>query len=190
VLHLLPHWNWKPGDTVDVWAYTNCSSVELFVNGVSCGSRTKTADDLHLAWRVPYAPGVLRAVGTAAGREPLVREVRTSGAPARLFLETDRSAIAADGRDLAFLTVKVVDEAGTLVPHADNPVAFEVTGEGRIVGVDNGLQTSHEPFIASTRKAFNGMCLAVIQSSERAGRITVRARSAGLKEASVDIDSR
>ena len=136
------------------------------------------------------AAGALKAVGHRAGKDPLVREVKTAGAPAKILLEADRTAIVADGRDLAFITVKVLDEAGTVVPHADNLVTFEVAGEGRVIGVDNGLQTSHEPFVASSRKAFNGLCLAVIQSGETAGTITVRARSAGLQEASVGIASR
>lgn len=190
VLHLLPHWNWNRGDTIDVWAYTNCERVELFLNGASCGTKAKPGEDLHLAWRVPYAAGVLKAVGSRTGRDPLVREVKTAGAPAKIVLDADRTSITADGRDLAFITVKVVDAAGTVVPRADNLVTFDVVGEGRLVGVDNGLQTSHEPFIASYRKAFNGLCLGVIQSSETGGSITVRARSAGLPEASVEITSR
>ena len=190
VLHLLPHWNWNAGDTIDVWAYTNCDSVELFLNGTSRGTKAKAGDDLHLAWNVPFAAGTLKAVGHRAGKEPLVREVKTAGAPAKILLEADRTAIVADGRDLAFITVKVLDEAGTVVPRADNLVTFEVAGEGRVVGVDNGLQTSHESFKASSRKAFNGLCLAVIQSSETAGRITVRALSAGVQEASIEIVSR
>jgi beta-galactosidase len=190
VLHVLPHWNWNAGDTVDVWAYTNCDSVELFLNGTSYGTKAKAADDLHLAWDVPFAAGALKAVGHRAGKEPLVHEVKTAGAPANIMLEADRSLIRADGRDLAFITVKVLDDAGIVVPHADNLVTFEVIGEGRLVGVDNGLQTSHEPFNVSYRKAFNGICLAVIESGETAGNITVRARSAGLREASVEIVSR
>jgi len=190
VLHVLPHWNWNAGDTVDVWAYTNCDKVELLVNGVSYGTKEMVGEDFHLAWRVPFAAGVLKAIGHTVGKEPLVHEVKTAGAPAKILLEADRTAIAADGRDLAFLTVKVLDDAGTVVPYADNLVTFEVIGEGRLVGVDNGLQTSHEPFNVSYRKAFNGMCLAVIESGEMAGKITVRARSAGLREASVEIVSR
>ncbi len=190
VLHVFPHWNWQPGDTVDIWAYTNCAEVELLLNGHSLGSKKKNNDDLHLQWRVPFAPGTLKAIGRTSGREALIREVTTAGAPARIVLDPDRVLIAADGRDLSFVTVSVVDEKGTVVPDAANLVEFTVVGEGKIIGVDNGLQTSAESFKASSRKAFNGLCLAVIQSTEVAGSISVKATSAGLKESLVVIGSK
>ena len=190
VLHVFPHWNWKSGDTVDVWAYTNCAEVELFLNGQSLGIRKKTGDDLHVAWRVPFVPGTLRAIGRTGGKEILTQEVRTAGPPAAIVLEADRNVITANAKDLSFVTVKVLDEGGTLVPHADNLVHFSISGEGSIVGVDNGLQTSHESFKMNYRKAFNGQCLAVIQSHEKSGRITLSARSDGLKESSIVIDSK
>ncbi len=188
VLHLFPHWNWKKGDTVDVWVYTNCEEVELFLNGQSLGSKRKMGDDLHLAWRQSFAPGSLKAVGRTGGNETLVREVKTAGAAASIALEADRTVIAADGRDLSFVTVKVLDEHGILVPHADNLIRFSISGEGRIAGVDNGLQTSLEPFRADQHKAFNGLCLAVLQSTEKAGRITLSATSDGLKRSSAIIE--
>ena len=187
VLHVFPHWNWTAGETVDVWAYSNCEEVELFVNGVSQGTKKKSGDDLHVAWRLAFTPGTLKAVGRTAGKEPLMREIKTAGPPARILLEPDRNAISADGKDLAFVTVRIVDKSGTLVPLADNLVTFEVAGEGRIVGVDNGLQTSQEPFTVTYRKAFHGMCLAVIQAKKTSGRITLTARSAGLEGASTTL---
>ncbi|MGA9407575.1 MAG: beta-galactosidase GalB [Bacteroidota bacterium] len=190
VLHLFPHWNWKQGDTVDVWAYTNCDEVELFLNGQSLGTRKKTGDDLHLMWRVRFVPGVLKAIGRTDGKEILTREIKTAGAPAKIVLEADRKVIAADGTDLSFVTVKILDEAGTVVPDADNLVRFTISGEGRIVGVDNGLQTSHESFKAHEHKAFNGLCLSVIQSTEKAGSITLEANADGMKGASVVIESK
>jgi beta-galactosidase len=190
VLHVFPLWNWKQGETIDVWAYTDCEEVELFLNGKSLGAKTKTGDELHLMWRLSFAPGTLKAIGRSGGKEIVVREVKTAGSPAKIALEADRNVMAADGRDLSFVTVKVLDEAGTLVPDADNLIKFDIIGEGRIVGVDNGLQTSHEPFKANERKAFNGMCLVVVQSNERAGRITLSATSDRLKESSILIDTR
>ena len=190
VLHVFPHWNWRKDDTVDVWAYTSCKEVELLLNGESLGSRKKTGDDLHVMWRVPYAAGTLRAIGRTDGKESLIREIKTSGAPAKIVLEADRNVIAADGKDLSFVTVTVVDEKGTLVPYADNLIRFKISGDGNIVGVDNGLQTSDEPFQASYRKAFNGLCLAVIRSAERAGQITLEAMSDGLKESSIVIHTK
>jgi beta-galactosidase len=190
VLHLFPHWNWEDGQTIDVWAYSNCSEVELFLNGISFGTKKKNADDLHFAWRLTYSPGTLKAVGRTGGKEILTREISTAGVPAKIILEADRITIAADGKDLSFVTVKVLDAQGTLVPHADNLIQFNVSGEGKIVGVDNGLQTSDESFKADKRKAFNGLCLAVIQSTEKAGRIILRATSEGMKEVAIMINSK
>jgi beta-galactosidase len=190
VLHLLPHWNWKPGDTVDVWAYSSCPDVELFLNGKSLGAKTKKGDDLHLAWRVPYAPGTLHAVGRAGGKVLLTSDVTTAGAPSAITLKADRSEISADGDDLSFVTVTVLDSAGTIVPNADNLIEFTLSGPGRLAGVDNGLQTSHESFTGSSRKAFNGLCLAVIRSTVEKGTIALTARSKGLREAVISITVR
>jgi beta-galactosidase len=190
VLHVFPHWNWKEGQTVDVWAYTNCEEVELFLNGKSMGAKKKTGDELHLMWRLTFTPGVLKAIGRANGKDILTREIRTAGPPAKIALEADRSVIAADGKDLSFVTVKVVDEEGTLVPYANNLIHFNVSGEGSIIGVDNGLQTSDESFQANYRKAFNGMCLAVIQSNEKPGTIKLEAVSDGLIGSTIAIDTK
>lgn len=189
VLHIFPHWNWTEGQTIDIWAYTNCEEVELFLNGKSVGTKTKQADDLHLMWRLTYEPGTLKAVSRTGGKEILTREIKTAGAPAQVVLEADRTEITADGKDLSFVTVRIVDAENTLAPRADNLVQFEVSGEGKIVGVDNGLQTSHEPFKANYRKAFNGMCLVVIQSTKQSGNITLTARSEGLRESTLVINS-
>jgi beta-galactosidase len=190
VLHIFPHWNWKQGDPVDVWAYFNSDEVELFLNGKSLGTKRKTGDDLHVMWRVPFEPGTLKAVSRNQGKVVLIREVRTAGQPARIILSPDRKVIKADGSDLSFVTVKVVDANGTVVPHADNLVKFQLTGGGSIAGVDNGSQVSHEPFKANYRKAFHGMALAIIQSDDKAGRITLKATSEGLAPASVVIDAK
>ena len=190
VLHVFPSWNWKEGDTIDVWAYTNCEEVELFLNDKSVGRKKKTGDDLHLMWRLPFTPGTLKAVGYADGKEIITSVQKTAGTPARIVLEADRNIITADGRDLSFITVKVLDKNNILVRYADNLISFEISGEGNIVGVDNGLQTSHESFKMNYRKAFNGMCLVVIQSSEKAGRITLETISEGLKGASLEIETK
>ena len=184
LLHIFPHWNWTPGKLVDVWAYyNNADEVELFLNGRSLGIRKKQGDSLHVMWRVPFEPGTLKAVSRLNGKTVLIRERRTAGKPAKILLIADRKSIKADGTDLSFVTVKILDAAGNLVPHADNLVNFTVKGEGFIAGVDNGSQTSMEPFKASYRKAFNGLCLAIIQSKEKAGRVFLKAHSPGLKSA-------
>lgn len=190
VLHVFPHWNWKQGDMIDIWAYTNCKTVELFLNGQSLGTKKKNGDDLHLMWKVPYTTGILKAVGLDSGKEIVVQEIRTAGAPSKIVLEADRSVITAGGKDLSFITVKVVDKMGIVVPRAENLIHFNIRGEGAIAGVDNGLQTSIESFKTNERKAFHGLCLVVIQSSEKAGEITLKATSDNLEESVIVINSK
>lgn len=190
VLHIFPHWNWKEGDTVDVWAYYNdADEVELFLNGKSLGVRRKEGDQLHVMWRVPYQPGTLKAVSRQNGRVVLTREIHTAGPAAKLVLQPDRKDIHADGSDLSFVTVRIEDADGNLVPHADNMVHFKVTGPGFIAGMDNGSETDHESFKGDQHKAFNGLCLAVIESSGKKGPITVTATSAGLPAATTVINA-
>jgi len=188
VLHLFPHWNWSKGDTVDVWTYTSCDRVELFLNGESLGVREKEGGSLHIQWRVLYEPGRLEARGMSKSRE-LTGVVETTGAPAGVRLKADRVMIRADGRDLSFVTVEIVDKQGRVVPDADNLVLFHLTGPGEITGVDNGLQTSMEPFRASRRSAFNGLCLVVIKSGYEPGRMVLQADSEGLVPAEIQIQT-
>ena len=190
VLHLFPHWNWKAADKIDVVAYFNADEVELFLNGRSQGTKRKQGDDVQVFWRLAYEPGVLKAVSRKNGRVVLTREVRTASEPARIELVPDRKALKADGIDLSFVTVKIVDRNGTLVPFADHLIKFEVTGEGSIVGVDNGYQASHESFKGKQRKAFHGMALAIVQTKQKAGRIVLKASSDNLPSASVVLNSR
>jgi beta-galactosidase len=188
VLHLFPHWNWKQGEQVDVVAYFNADEVELFLNGRSQGTKRKQGDDMRVFWRLPFEPGVLKAVSRKNGQVVLTREVRTAESPARIVLIPDRKTIRADGTDLSFVTVKIIDRNGTLVPSADNLIKFEVDG-GSIAGVDNGYEASHEPFKANQRKAFHGMALAIVQSKHRSGRIVLKATSGDLRPASVVINA-
>ena len=187
VLHIFPHWNWTKGQTVDIWAYSNAEEVELYLNDKSLGIRKKKGDDLHVMWRVPFTPGTLRAISRTGGKQILVQEVKTAGAPARLVVTPDRSEIKADGNDLSFVTVEVVDANGIIVPNADNLVKFQVEGFGSVIGVDNGNPVSHESFKASERKAFHGKCLVVVQSGEKPGILRLNASGEGLPVCSVMI---
>ena len=189
VLHIFPHWNWNPGQTVDVVAYTNCDEAELFLNGVSLGRKAK-GDSLSLVWKVQYEAGTLTGVGYSDGSEIMRTEVKTAGEPAAVVLSPDRSEISADGLDLSFIAVTVVDSNNVPVPHADNLVKFTVEGPGTIAGVDNGLQTSMEPFKADYRKAFNGKCLVVVKATREAGAVKVTASAEGLAGASCTLDVR
>jgi beta-galactosidase len=189
VLHLFPHWNWKEGDSVDVWVYTSCPEVELFLNGISLGRKEKGEGSLHMQWRVAFAPGRLEARGEFMG-EQLQANVETSGDPAAIRLTADRKKIGADPLDLCFITAEIVDSQGRVVPRAVNRVRFRVEGEGEILAVDNGLQTSMDPFKASERSASNGLCLAIVKSKGNRGTIRIEADSEGLQAAELEIAAR
>lgn len=156
VLHIFPHWNWpgREGGEIEVRAHSNCEEVELFLNGTSLG-RKKMEPNGHLAWPVRNAPGTLVAQGYRAGKETLTTKVETTGPAAAVALVPDRPAIKADGRDVAVVTVEIRDAAGRIVPTADTPVGFTISGPGRIIGVGNGDPSSHEPdqFVDSSRSA-------------------------------------
>ncbi|RYG32199.1 DUF4982 domain-containing protein, partial [bacterium] len=187
VVYLLPHWNWpgKEGETINVWAHSNADTVELFLNGRSLG--TKTMERLgHLEWDVPYEPGKLEARGYRNGAVIASDVVETAGAPASVRLKTDVRRLMADHEDVALVEVEILDAQGRVAPTADNPVRFSVVGPGAIAGVGNGDPSSHEPDKASQRKAFNGRCMALVQTTNQTGKIVLRAESPGLKGASVE----
>lgn len=190
VLHLLPHWNWKRGDTIDIVAYyNNADEVELFLNGRSLGLRSKSDGNLHVKWRVPFAPGTVKAVSRKAGKTVLTKEIRTAGAPASLQLTADRQQIDANGQDLSFITVQLFDKKGTLIPNADQLVQFSVSGAGYIAGVDNGDPVSHEPFKANQRKLMAGKALVIIRSNGKPGPVTISAKTEGLPATSITINA-
>ena len=188
MLHLLPHWNWTAGQTIDVWAYTNADEVELFLNGASLGVRRKPEEVSHLMWRVAYVPGTLRAVARKSERVVATQEVKTAGAPARVALAPDRPAIHADGSDLSFVTVTMVDGAGVPVPTADHLVRLRLDGDARIAGVDNGDQVSHAPFKADTVRLFEGKALVIVRAGRTAGMATLTAVAEGVTPATVRIE--
>ncbi|MDR3413533.1 MAG: glycoside hydrolase family 2 TIM barrel-domain containing protein [Formivibrio sp.] len=215
VLHIFPHWNWKgnEGKIVAVTCYTNCETVELFLNGQSYGAKgyafprpglqdggdkpqpahsysLQTTADLHLSWDVPYQPGTLKAVGTVDGKPQVIAEVSTTGEPDAIRLSADRNLIDISPRDLAHVQVEVVDANGQMVPTADNEITFVLKGPGRIIGVDNGDPESHESFKADHRKAFNGLALVLVQATGEAGPITLSASSTSLKSAGIQINSK
>jgi beta-galactosidase len=189
VLHLLPHWNWpgKEGQEIAVWCHSNCDEVELLLNGRSLG-RKEMPRNSHLEWKVPYAPGVLEARGFKGGRVVATTKVETTGPAAKVALAPDRSRISADGEDVSLMTVSITDAQGRVVPTADNEVSFKVSG-GRIIGVGNGDPSSHEADKASRRKAFNGLCMVIVQSSTDAGPIRLTATSPGIEPATAVIQA-
>ncbi|HXL35479.1 MAG TPA: beta-galactosidase GalB [Gemmatimonadales bacterium] len=190
MLHVFPHWNWAPGQTIDVWAYTNADEVELFLNGASLGVKRKPEQVSHLLWRVAYTPGTVRAVARTGGRVVAAQEVKTAGVPARVALAPDRGTIHADGNDLSFVTVTVEDSAGVPVPTAEPLVRFRVAGDARIVGVDNGDQISHAPFHSDRVLLFNGKALVIVRAGERRGTVTLTAEAEGLEPATARVELR
>lgn len=191
VLHIFPHWNWEPGKMIDIWAYyNNADEVELYLNGKSVGIKKKNGDDLHVMWRLKFEPGTLKAVSRKNGKVVLTREIHTAGAPAKIELIADRSLIKADGKDLSFVTVKILDKDGNVVPDADNKVNFKISGEGFIAGVDNGDPVNHDSFKVNYRKAFHGLALAIVQAKEKAGNITLTATAAGLSSSTLVLKSK
>ncbi|MBW8869621.1 MAG: DUF4982 domain-containing protein [Acidobacteriales bacterium] len=187
VLHILPHWNWagKEGQPITVWAYGNCQSAELFLNGVSQGRQTVNAQS-HLAWSVPYAAGTLQAVGYINGVPGITNTVVTTGVPVAITLTPDRSTIFADGVDISIITVAAVDSQGRVVPTATNLVNFSISG-GTIIGVGNGNPSSHELDKASQRSVFNGLAQLIVQSDSQSGPITLTATASGLTSAPLTI---
>ncbi|SDT55203.1 beta-galactosidase [Mucilaginibacter mallensis] len=191
VLHIFPHWNWTPGQTIDIWAYYNhADEVELYVNGKSVGIKKKTGDDLHVMWRLKFEPGTLKAVSRKDGKVVLTQKIHTAGKPAKIELNADRSVINADGKDLSFVTVKILDKDGNVVPDASNLVNFKINGNAFIASVDNGDPVSHDPFKADYRKAFNGLALAIVQAKETPGNITFTATADGLQPATITIKAK
>lgn len=185
MIHVLPHWNWKgrEGEITPVYCYTNCASAELFVNGESQGKKKKGLGEYRLKWNnVIYQPGSIKVVGyNKQGSSLCEEEIKTAGEPYRIELMPDRRMVKADGEDLVFVTVQITDQEGHVCPLADNLITFQVTGEGTIAAVGNGNPISHESYQAHQRKAFHGLCLVIVKSTNEAGEIRLRASSNGLK---------
>lgn len=191
MLHILPHWSWpqiKEGTIIPVWAYSNCDSVELFLNGQSLGLKV-VGDAYNLSWDVPYRPGVIQAIARKDGRIVSIKEQRTAEKADRIELSVDRSLIRADGQDIAHVTVRVLDRNGVLVPYGDHRIDFEIRGSGHLLGVENGDPNDLDCCKDPSRKVFGGMCLAIVQANRRPGQICVNASSADLAPAALEICS-
>ena len=209
-LHILPHWNWagREGEVTPIFVYTNYPSAELFINGVSQGVRTKDSSitvensrgaeaerdfvrqqRYRLMWMdTTYEPGEVKVIAyDAEGNAVAERVMRTAGEPYRIVLEADRSTIKADGRDLSFVTVKVVDKDGNLCPNADNLIKYSVKGAGFYRAGANGNPVSLELFHEPKMKLFSGMMTAIVQSTDKVGEITLTATAKGLKSATIVI---
>lgn len=189
--HILPHWTWpeRVGQTTPVHVYTSGDEAELFLNGQSLGRQAKAQYEYRLRWDdVLYEPGELSVVTYKDGQQWATDSVETAGEAAQLQLRADRPMLRASGTDLAFLTVRVLDAQGRLVPRAAHPVSFSVSGPGEIVGTDNGDPTDRTVFPSTTRDAFFGMALVIVRGlPEQSGVVTVAATAGGLSEASATL---
>jgi beta-galactosidase len=182
--HILPHWTWpeRDGQITPVHVFTSGDEAELFLNGRSLGRKAKGPYEYRLRWdEVVYEPGTLEVLTYKDGRKWAADQVKTAKAAVRLEALPDRDEIRADGRDLSFVTVRVVDASGVVAPRAEPRVRFEIEGPGEIVATDNGDPTSFEPFPLPERKAFSGLLLAIVRAKPgQPGRIRVTATSEGL----------
>lgn len=189
--HLLPHWTWpgREGQVTPVHVFTSGDEAELFVNGVSQGRRKKGEHEYRLRWdEVRYQPGQLRVQAYRDGQPWAEDRIVTAGAAARLEASVDRARIGNDGRDLAFVTVRVLDAAGNPVPTADALLDFQLDGPAVLVATDNGDSTDLTAFPSARRHAFSGLALAIVRARPgQAGTATLRVRSAALQEANVQI---
>ena len=212
-LHILPHWNWKgrEGEVTPVFVYTNYPSAELFINGKSQGKRTKdlsvtvynSADSVsmmslkrqqryRLMWMdTKYEPGTVKVVAyDENGKAVAEKEIHTAGKPHHIELIPDRRMLQADGKDLCFVTVKVVDKDGNLCPEATDEIRFKVKGSGVYCAGANGNPASLESFQIPRMKVFSGMMTAIIQTTDKAGAIVLEATGSGLKKATLTVESK
>ena len=191
LVHLLPHWTWpgRDGQPIEVWAYSNAAEVELLVNGRSAGRKPNPRNG-HVAWTVPYAPGRIEAVGYAPGGKRIAAMTReTVGAPAALVVTPDRRAIQGDGKDVAIVTIAVVDGLGRVVPDAANVVDMHLGASARLIGTGSGNPSEPLDGAIPRRPAFHGLLQAIVRSDgHRAGEsVTLIARSPGLRAGSAPI---
>lgn len=209
-LHILPHWNWKgrEGEITPLFVYTNHPSAELFINGKSQGIQTKdpsvvidgtyTAEAqksferqkrYRLMWmNTKYEPGTVKVVAyDADGNAVAEKEIHTAGKPHRIVLEPDRSQINADGDDIAFINVRIVDKDGNFCPTEDREITITVKGAGSFKAVANGNAASIESFQKPQMKLFSGQLTALVQAAEKGGNLTVEAKARGVKSAKVEI---
>lgn len=195
-LHILPHWNWegREGEKTPVFVYTNYPSAELFINGKSYGRQTKhkngTVENRYrLMWHdTVYQPGEVRVVAYDEQGNPVAEKtVRTAGKPHHIELVTDRSSLQADGKDLAYVTLRIVDKDGNLCPNDGHLVSFKVKGAGKYRASANGDPTCLDLFHKPEMHAFGGMLTVIVQSGEKTGEIELQATAKGIKTGTIRI---
>ncbi|MFV0484241.1 MAG: glycoside hydrolase family 2 TIM barrel-domain containing protein [Bacteroidales bacterium] len=189
MVHILPHWthHGKEGVEIPVIVYSNCSEVELFLNGKSLGAKKDTLNNLQFLWYVPYEKGEIKAVAKTGKGEVITSMHKTASQPYALQLNSDKSQMCANARSLAHITVKVVDESGNFVPDANIPFTYEITGSAKLLGIENGDMLDLSSGKANTKTTFNGLSLMYIQSTDEQGIIEVNVKSDGLKDGNIKL---
>lgn len=188
MIHMLPHWTHESGN-IDVWLYSNCASVELFLNGVSLGKKvlSQRGTKNQYAYTVAYAAGTIVANGYDASGNLIAQDIQyTAGTPAKLALSSDKTAVNTASDDLVYITCDVLDKNGTLCPNADNSVTFTVMG-GTIIGTDNGHGANVEKLSGSTHAAFSGKCLCVVKHDGASGVMKITATANGLTAGTISV---
>ena len=188
MIHMLPHWTHESGN-IDVWLYSNCASVELFLNGVSLGKKvlSQRGTKNQYAYTVAYAAGTIVANGYDASGNLIAQDIQyTAGAPAKLALSSDKTAVSTASDDLVYITCDVLDKNGTLCPNADNSVVFTVMG-GTIIGTDNGHGANVEKLSGSRHSAFSGKCLCVVKHDGASGAMKITATANGLAAGTISV---
>jgi beta-galactosidase len=186
-------WNWEgyENQPLTVVTYSGHEKVELFLNGISLGQKTLIPEDYHVAlWEVPYQSGELKVVGYEGDSIKATQLLQTAKPPVQLKLTADRSEIQASGQDLSFITVEVLDENGFRNPKSENLVNFEISGPGKIVAVASSNPMSAESFQQPQRKVWKGRCLVIVKSEKKAGEIVLKAKSEGLPDSQIAIQSK
>ena len=189
---VVANWNWQghENEPLEVTVYSSCEEVELFLNEKSLGKKPTNRSTAYLAtWGVPYHSGVLKAVGYNLGKVVNACELKSAGRPTHIKLTPDRNPIAADGQDLSYITVELVDKQGVRNPLSEDLVKFSVVGPGSIVGVGNANPVSTESYQQPQRKAWQGRCLLIIKSTKQAGPITITASTPGLTPAKLVLNT-
>ncbi len=176
----------KHAENVEI--YSNCETVELFLNGKSLGEKSKPANDSPRNWKVEYETGTIKAVGKNNGKVVAEYKLQTAGEPAKIMLSADKNNLSNDWNDVVFVKAEVVDGKGVIVPSADNLVNFDASGAGSIAAVDSGDNTDIAPFLDTKRKAFQGVVFAYLKANKNAGKIKITAQSGNLKSNSIELN--
>ena len=184
--------DWTPTNLApheeEVEVYSNAESVELLLNRKSLGTQLHPADDSPRIWKVPFEPGILRAVAKNKDQVVATYELRTAGKPAKILLTTDRIKLSPTWDDVTYVRASVVDVDGVTVPTAENEISFKVTGPGILAAVDNADCSSHESFQANHCRAYQGQCVAILKATARAGKIRLEASALGLAGSSFELE--